>query len=224
MKKGLFISIEGGEACGKTTQVRMLKKYFSDNFNDDQFMFLREPGGTPLAEEIRKLLLHYNGEAPLPMTELLLYCAARCQIANTKIKPALNKGNIVIADRFYDSTIAYQGEARKVMSKSDILKLTKLVIGDLRPDLTFYLKLSPAEAFKRKEGLEPLDRIESEGLEFHNAVAKGYDYIAQKESDRFCIIDASLSPEEISKIIINKIEEKMKEFNINKENSIDKEL
>ncbi|MCI8555635.1 MAG: dTMP kinase [Clostridia bacterium] len=210
MKKGLFITIEGGEACGKSTQVTKLKEYFKEKFNENEYLFVREPGGTPLAEEIRKLLLNYTEDKPLPMTELLLFCAARCQISNNKIIPALNEGKIVIADRFYDSTLAYQGEARGIMNKSELLQLTHLIIGELKPDLTFYLKLAPEEAFKRKSKCnEALDRIESEGLEFHQAVARGYDFVAEVEKDRFCIIDAALSPDEIFDIIKKEIEERL---------------
>lgn len=201
MKKGLFITIEGGEACGKSTQVKLLKEYIAGLPNKDNFVFVREPGGTPLNEEIRKLLLEYKDEAPLPMTELLLFCAARHQIVETIIKPALAQGKTVIADRFYDSTIAYQGSARNIMSVEEILNLTKLVIGDLKPDKTFYFKLSPVEAFKRKANCGPLDRMELEGIEFHQKVAQGYDFMAQLESERFYIIDASKSIDEISKEI-----------------------
>ena len=156
MNKGLFITFEGGEACGKTTQVTKLKEYINSLPNRDQFLLVREPGGTLLGEEIRKHLLDYEANRPLPMTELMLFCAARHQIVEEMIKPALKEGKIVIADRFYDSTIAYQGEARGLMSTEEILKLTRLIIGDLKPDLTFYLKLSPEEAFKRKNKDVPL--------------------------------------------------------------------
>ena len=209
MKKGFFITIEGGEACGKSTQVNLLKDYFKNNFSEDDYLFVREPGGTPLAEEIRNLLLFYKEEKPLPITELLLFCAARAQNTHTRIIPALKEGKIVIADRFYDSTLAYQGEARKIMDKSQLLNLTQTIIGDLKPDLTFYLKLSPEEAFKRKKSNEALDRIGSEGIEFHKAVARGYDYISSLENNRFCTIDASLSPEEIFKIIKSEIEKRI---------------
>ena len=197
MNKGLFITFEGGEACGKTTQVSKLKEYIETLPNREQFLLVREPGGTLLCEEIRKLLLEFEENRPLPMTELLLFCAARHQIVEEMIKPALNEGKIVIADRFYDSTIAYQGSARNIMSTEEILNLTRLVIGDLKPDLTFYLKLSPEEAFKRKNKNTPLDRIEKEGIAFHARVAKGYDYIASLENERFCVIDASKTPDEI---------------------------
>ena len=119
----------------------------------------------------------------------------------------------MIADRFYDSTLAYQGEARKIASKEDILSLTKMAIGNLKPDLTFYLKLEPEIAFQRKNkdiNLSKLDNIEKEGMEFHQAVARGYDYVANLEPERFCVIDATKSIEEIFQIIKQKLEEKIK--------------
>ena len=198
MKKGLFITFEGGEACGKSTQIKLLKEYISTLPNKDNFIFVREPGGTLLGEEIRNLLLNYNEDKPLPMTELLLFCAARHQITENVIKPALNEGKIVIADRFYDSSVAYQGVARGIMSAEEILNLTKLVIGDLKPDRTFYFKLTPEQAFKRKANCPPLDRMELEGIEFHQKVAQGYDYMVNLERDRFYVIDASKSIEEIA--------------------------
>ncbi len=212
MKKGLFISFEGGEACGKSTQIKLLKEYINKYKNKDDFVFVREPGGTPLAEEIRKLLLNYEDDKPLPMTELLLFCAARVENVYKVVKPALENGKIVIADRFYDSTIAYQGMARKIMSAKQILSLTKTIIGNVSPDLTFYLKISPEKAFDRKKNInEDLDRIEKEGLEFHRLVSKGYDYIANLEKQRFCIIDATKTPNEISAQIIETINKKMEE-------------
>ena len=207
MKKGIFLSFEGGEACGKSTQIKLLKQYIATLPNKDDFVFVREPGGTPLTEEIRKLLLNYEIDKPLPMTELLLFCAARVENVEKLVKPALEQGKIVIADRFYDSTIAYQGMARNIMSAEGILKLTKLIIGEVKPDLTFYLKISPEKAFERKKQMtEGLDRIEKEGLKFHQLVEKGYDYISNIEPERFKILDATKSPEEISKEIIETIE------------------
>lgn len=213
MKKGLFITFEGGEACGKSTQVKLLKEYISSREDKDNFLFVREPGGTPLCEEIRKLILNFEEDSPLPMTELLLFTASRAQLCKSKIIPAINEGKIVIADRFYDSTLAYQGEARKVASKEDILSLTHMAIGDLKPDLTFYLKLEPEIAFERKKkeaSLATLDTIESAGLDFHRAVARGYDYVASLEKERFCVIDGTKSIEEIFDIIKTKINEIIK--------------
>ena len=210
MNKGYFISFEGGEACGKSTQIKKLKEYISTLSQKDKFIFVREPGGTPLTEALRRFILNYEIDKPLPMTELLLFCAARVEDVEKCIKPALSQGKIVIADRFYDSTIAYQGMARKVMSSEDILDLTKKIIGDVKPDLTFYLQISPEEAFKRKSKMsEGLDRIEQEGIEFHKAVAKGYDYISSIEKERFYVLDANKSPEEIFDEIVTVLRTKI---------------
>lgn len=207
--KGIFITIEGGEACGKSTQINLLKEYFSKLGIMEKVVFVREPGGTPLAEEIRNLLLNYKEDNPLPMTELLLFCASRVENVYKKILPALSEGKIVFADRFYDSTIAYQGNARNIMSPEEILSLTKTIIGDLEPDLTIYLKLSPLVAFERKKKLSTaLDRIEMEGIDFHKKVAEGYEYISNLESKRFAIIDASASPQEVFQQIIEAINKK----------------
>ena len=147
MNKGKFITFEGGEACGKTTQVNKLNEYIASLPNSNRFILVREPGGTALGEELRRLILNYETDKPTAMAELMMFFASRCQLVEKVIKPALAEGKIVIADRFYDSTIAYQGEARGLMSAEEILSLTRLIIGDLKPDLTFYLKLSPEEAF-----------------------------------------------------------------------------
>lgn len=208
MKKGLFITFEGGEACGKTTQVNLLKDYIQTLPNKEDFIFVREPGGTPLAEKIRHLILDNSEDAPLPMTELLLFCSARVENVYKNILPALNEGKIVIADRFYDSTIAYQGSARQILPAEKILELTRMIIGDTKPDLTFYLKLSPEDAFKRKNNMsQELDRLELEGLEFHKKVQQGYDYISTIEKERFCIIDATKPIDEIFSYIKGKFNE-----------------
>ena len=212
MKKGIFISFEGGDSCGKSTQIKLLKDYLIKTQKINNFLFVREPGGTPLSEEIRKLLLDYQVDPPLDMTELLLFCAARVENAEKNIKPALQQGKIVVADRFYDSTIAYQGSARKIMSPEKILTLTKDIIGELKPDLTFFFKLDPKIAFERKGAT--LDRIEKEGLDFQQKVQDGYDYIAKIEKERFCIIDSTLSVEEIFEQIKNELKKRFpKEFN-----------
>ena len=209
MNEGYFISFEGGEACGKSTQIKMLKDYISSLSQTDKFLFVREPGGTPLTEEIRRLILNYEIDKPLEMTELLLFCAARVEDVEKCIKPALAQGKVVVADRFYDSTIAYQGMARQIMSSEDILTLTKKIIGDIKPDLTFYLKLSPEEAFKRKLSMNgELDRIEKESIEFHRAVAKGYELIASIEKERFYVIDASKPSDKIFNEIIKVLKNK----------------
>lgn len=211
MKNGYFITFEGGEACGKSTQVKKLKEYISTLKNKDDFLFVREPGGTLLTDEIRRLLLNYEEDKPLPMTELLLFCAARVENIEKRVKPALQQGKVVIADRFYDSTIAYQGMAREIMSAEDILTLTKKIIGPLKPDLTFYLKISPSEAFKRKAKMGEMDRIEKEGIDFHEKVAKGYNFISNIEKERFYCLDATKEPDIIFNEIITVLKEKLAE-------------
>ena len=211
MKNGYFITFEGGEACGKSTQVKKLKEYISTLKNKDDFLFVREPGGTLLTDEIRRLLLNYEEDKPLPMTELLLFCATRVENIEKRVKPALQQGKVVIADRFYDSTIAYQGMARGIMSAQDILTLTKKIIGPIKPDLTFYLKISPSEAFKRKAKMGEMDRIEKEGLDFHEKVAKGYNFISNIEKERFYCLDATKEPDIIFNEIITVLKEKLPE-------------
>lgn len=211
MKNGYFITFEGGEACGKSTQVKKLKEYISTLKNKDDFLFVREPGGTPLTDKIRRLLLNYEEDKPLPMTELLLFCAARVENIEKRVKPAIQQGKVVIADRFYDSTIAYQGMARGIMSAQDILTLTKKIIGPLKPDLTFYLKISPSEAFKRKAKMGEMDRIEKEGIDFHEKVAEGYNFISNIEKERFYCLDATKEPDIIFNEIITVLKEKLPE-------------
>ena len=211
MKNGYFITFEGGEACGKSTQVKKLKEYISTLKNKDDFLFVREPGGTPLTDKIRRLLLNYEEDKPLPMTELLLFCAARVENIEKRVKPAIQQGKVVIADRFYDSTIAYQGMARGIMSAQDILTLTKKIIGPIKPDLTFYLKISPSEAFKRKAKMGEMDRIEKEGIDFHEKVAEGYNFISNIEKERFYCLDATKEPDIIFNEIITVLKEKLPE-------------
>ena len=203
MNKGLFITFEGGDACGKSTQVKLFKEYANLHPLKDKFIFIREPGGTVLGEEIRKLVLNYTLDAPVPKAELILFLASRAQICEKVIVPAVKEGKIVIADRFYDSTIAYQGMARGIMSPEEILNLNRSILGEIKPNLTFYLKLSPEDARARKLKMtgQELDRMEMEELDFPQKVCDGYDYIANLESERFHIIDARKSIEEIQQEI-----------------------
>lgn len=209
MKKGFFISFEGGEACGKSTQIELFKKYVQTLPNKEDFVFFHEPGGTPLGEEIRNLLLNYTEDAPVPKAELLLFYASRAQAVEKIVLPALESGKIIIADRFYDSSIAYQAMARNILSPNQVLQLTKMIIGDLSPDLTFYLKLPPEIAYKRKNQMS-LDRIEKEGFDFYQKVSDGFDYISNIENKRFVTIDATKSIEEIHQEIVKIFEEKLK--------------
>ena len=206
--KGIFITLEGGEACGKTTQIQMLKEYFKNKKIDA--LFTKEPGGMPLTDEIRRLILNYEIDPPLEKTELLLYLAARIEDIEKVIKPALEEGKIVIGDRFNDSTIAYQASGRQIMSIDDMINFTENIIDNFTPDLTIYLRLDPQTAFERKKNIDlELDRIEKAGLDFHRRVLEGFDYMAKKEPERFAIIDASKSREEVFKEILSVIRKKV---------------
>lgn len=206
--KGIFITLEGGEACGKTTQIQMLKEYFKNKKIDA--LFTKEPGGMPLTDELRRLILNYEIDPPLEKTELLLYMAARIEDIEKVIKPALQEGKIVIADRFNDSTIAYQASGRQIMSIDDMINFTENIIDNFTPDLTIYLRLDPQTAFERKKNIDlELDRIEKAGIDFHRRVLEGFDYMAKKEPERFAIIDASKSRDEVFKEILSAIRKKV---------------
>lgn len=202
-RKGLFITFEGGDACGKSTQINLLKQYFQEH-SSRKCHFVKEPGQTLLGEKVRNLLLHDDTVKMGGKAELMLFLASRVQLYDEIIKDALFQDEIVVADRYYDSTVAYQGCGRGIMAKEDILALNRNLLDGLTPDITFYLKLLPEEALKRKDNSK-LDKIESEGLEFQYKVCEGYEWLAQKEPERFYVIDASRPVEEINKEIISVI-------------------
>ena len=208
--KGFFITFEGGDACGKSTQIELLKEYLNKSY-PGKVVFVKEPGGTKLGEKIRNLLLHDLSVQMCGKAELLLFMASRVELYEKVIKDALNSGKIVIADRYYDSTVAYQGSARNIMPKQKILSFNRELLDGLTPDITFYLKLSPADAFARITD-RTADKLESEGLAFQERVAKGYDYVAKKEHSRFCIIDARNSIEQIHLQIKNILDKKLKKL------------
>ncbi len=212
MKKGIFITFEGGEACGKSTQIKLFKEYVQSRKDKDNFIFVREPGGSELGEKIRDLLLNYEKDCPVPKAELLLFLASRAQLYEKVIKPALENGKIVVADRYYDSTIAYQGFARKIMTAKEILKLHSMILGKFKVDLTFYLKIDPKNSFMRKGQNAQLDRMEKEDINFHQEVFNGYNYMSKKEKNRFKVIDATKSIDKIHQIIIKEFEKLLKKM------------
>lgn len=194
MKKGLFITFEGIDGSGKTTQVRE----FIRRLNNDSvpFLLFREPGGTKIGEKVREILLDKSNTGMKPITELLLYSASRYQLTCQSIIPALESGKIVICDRFYDSTTAYQGYARGI-DLSFIERLNSVATESLVPDLTFFLDISLLEREKRIRDKD-LDRLEQEDIEFQKRVREGFFTIAKKEPERVVIIDGSRLSEEIS--------------------------
>lgn len=186
--RGKFITIEGCEGVGKSTQLRFLREYCEQNGIDA--VFTREPGGTAIAEKIRAIILDAENMGMDYLTELLLYTAARRQHTAERIEKALQNGQTVFCDRYCDSTAAYQGYARGLDLKL-IEKLNKIAMGDTKIDLTIFIDVNPTEGFRRKGGASRSDRLELEEADFHQRVYKGFQQIAQKESERVVCIQAN---------------------------------
>jgi dTMP kinase len=186
MLRLMFVTFEGIDRSGKTTQARMLAKALGD-----EALLVREPGGTPAAERIRDLV---KGDTELtPMAEMLLFGAARADLVEKVVRPALEEGRTVISDRYGDSTVAYQGGARG-LGIERVEDLNRWLTGDLSPDVTFLLEVEPATAGNR--GGE-VDRFEREGEDLQRAVAAAYDELAERHPGRYVRIDASRSPKEV---------------------------
>ncbi len=205
MKKGLFITFEGIEGCGKSTQARMLKEFL---IKSGKHVFLtREPGGPKIAEEIRKMLLSVNNKEMLPETEVLLYMASRSQHTGEWIIPELEKGKIVISDRYYDSTFAYQGVARKIDGKL-IDTIRRYATFGLVPDITFLVDL-PEDIGLSRILSKDADRLEQESMAFHKKVRNGFLELANKEPERFVVLDGNKSIKEIHNDVINIIDKEL---------------
>ena len=202
----MFITFEGGEGTGKSTQIELISQYLQNCGR--QYLLTREPGGTKIGRSIRSILLNSNTKALDPKAELLLYAADKVQHIETVIKPALQSGKIVLCDRFADSTVAYQGYARE-LNMDLIENINKIVLDNLKPDITFLLDLLPevglSRAFSRIKDhaankinddvninkYDDESRFEREELDFHKRIRKGFLKIAKMEPNRFIIIDAS---------------------------------
>ena len=199
MKKGRFITFEGGEGCGKSTQIRRLEAYLKEK--GVEVLVTREPGGTHLAELIRGLLKDEKDDPPCDRAELLLFLAARAQLVKNVIVPALESGVWVLSDRFSDSTFAYQGYGRGL--DLNILKIANdFACDSLKPDLTLLLDVPPEVASARmrkreKETNTEADRIELAGDEVHRKLREGFYALAAAESDRIHTIDASGTPDQV---------------------------
>jgi dTMP kinase len=199
----MFITFEGIDFSGKSTQVELLRKYLLKQGRKVEIF--REPGGTEISEIVRTILLDKNHNKMCMETEIFLFSASRAQLVREKIRPYLKKGIYVILDRFHDSTIAYQGFGRGIPLDS-VMHINKLSIGEIIPDLTFFLDIPVKEAEKRKKlhNREELDRIEVSSTEFYDKVRKGYLYLAENES-RFRVLNGALSIEDVNKKIIEEI-------------------
>ncbi len=201
-EKGYFITFEGIEGCGKSTQAELLASYL---IKKGKKVFLtREPGGPKISEEIRKILLEKENSEMLPETELLLYMASRSQHTGEWIIPKLEEGTVVISDRYYDSSLAYQGAARK-LNRNIIDTITLFSTFGLKPDLTFLIDLS-AEIGLSRISRKKADRLEQESLLFHEKVRNGFLEIAGIEKKRYIILEGNLTIDEIHNEIIKKLE------------------
>ena len=200
----LFITFEGGDGSGKSTQVNLLKDYL-ENLNFETIK-TREPGGTPSAEILRDLLTTGEVEKWTPMSEALLMWASRYEHLIQVIEPALNSGKNVICDRFYDSTYAYQGVAHN-LGIDKMEKLKKIIIGDIEPDITFVLDIDPKVGLKRSlDRSNQENRFESYNIDFHNKIRSAFLEIAKKNKNRCVVVDASLNEQEINNLIITVID------------------
>ncbi len=199
-RKAVFFSFEGIDGSGKSVQAEDLYKELK-NSGYTTTLF-REPGGTPISEKIRKILLDRDNDTMAPLTELLLYEASRAQLVAEKIEPLLGTNGIIITDRFFDSTTAYQGYGRSI-SLQKIESLNNLVCKNAIPDRTYILNISWEESLKRKSTIPGRsDRMENQDLEFYSKIRKGFSELAQKHPHRIVILDGEQSQETIKKIIL----------------------
>jgi dTMP kinase len=217
MQRGTFITFEGSEGCGKSTQVNRLAARLEKT--GIRTLLTREPGGTAIGEKIRDLLQFApESFAMMPETEVLLFAASRAQLVRETIQPALDKGIVVISDRFFDSTTVYQGVARK-LSPEIVATLNAFAVGNVRPDVTCILDIDVETArnrlLRRVRPVEVKDRMEDEPVEFYERVCQGYRELAQREPDRFIVINGAQAADAIEEQIWNALKGKFDKRNSN---------
>lgn len=200
--KGLFITLEGGDGAGKSTQIRNIEAFFKER--GFVVVHTREPGGPAISEKLREILLDKNNSEMDPVTEMLIYAAARAQNVREVILPALERGEIVICDRFTDSSIAYQGYGRELGEM--VAEVNRRATGGLEPDVTFWLDIDPEAGRARAGRAGSLDRLELEQSDFHYRLYEGYRTLAEKHPERIRRIDASRSKEEMREEIYAQLE------------------
>mgnify|MGYP000362635776 CR=1 FL=1 len=206
---GLFITFEGTEGCGKSTQINALAARLQQT--GKTVLQTREPGGTPLGEAIRNLLQHDTaGNGMTPEAELLLFTASRAQLTRERIRPALAEGQVVLCDRFMDSTTVYQGVARKIESAT-VAQINRFAVGNVRPDLTILIDIEPETGMARvrSRSNDQLDRMERETIEFFQAVREGYLQLAESEPDRFLVVDGSQSIDTLKDTIWETVQKRL---------------
>ena len=203
--RGKFITYEGCDGCGKSTQLKMLSDYLTQK--GVEHIFTREPGGGKISEAIREILLNGKNTEMTDECEALLYAAARVQHLHDRVEPALAQGKLVICDRYVDSSFAYQAYARG-LGKDFIAKINAFALEQYRPDVTIFIDLTPEAAFKRKHGADQNDRLELAGMEFHKRVYQGFKALAEANPDRFVCINGEQTPDEIFAQVLSALKEK----------------
>ena len=199
---GVFITFEGGDGSGKTTQIHLLQKWLSDNGHT--VVVTREPGGTDLGNELRDIILHSTGFIA-PRAEALLYAADRSHHIHTLVRPALERGDVVVQDRYFDSSVAYQGAGR-VLDATEVRELSLWATERLMPHLTILLDVPADVAKARQLGDERrFDRLEAEAQDFHERVRESYLALAEAEPDRFLVLDGTGSVESIHQAITTRV-------------------
>lgn len=194
MIRGKFITFEGCDGCGKSTQLKLLSDYLSAQ--GVAHIFTREPGGGKISESIREILLNGKNAEMSDACEALLYAAARAQHLSDKVEPALQAGKLVVCDRYVDSSFAYQAYARG-LGFDFIEKINAFALQNYLPDLTVFIELTPKEAFLRKNGADENDRLEQAGMAFHERVYQGYVELAKKYPERIVCVNGRQSPQAI---------------------------
>jgi dTMP kinase len=205
-EKGILISFEGSEGCGKSTQIRRIADRLEDIDHRD-VVVTREPGGTIIGEDIRHLLMHADSSKSIfPETELLLFAASRAQLVREVIIPAVDDGKIVLCDRFLDSTTVYQGVARQI-ADDPVTMINQFAVGEIVPDLTVVLDIPPEVGFERiKHRVSDMpDRMEQENIEFYGKVREGYLALARSLPDRFFVVDGTGDADDIELDVWNEI-------------------
>ncbi len=193
-KRGKFITFEGCDGCGKSTQLKLLSAYLTRR--GIPHIFTREPGGGKISEEIRKIILDGRNTEMTDECEALLYAAARVQHLHDRVEPALKEGRLVVCDRYVDSSLAYQAGARG-LGYEFVESVNAYAIKEYLPDTTVFIDLTPEEAFRRKHGADENDRMEQAGLAFHKKVYEAYRFLAAKYPGRIATVDGRDTPEGI---------------------------
>ena len=203
--KGKFITFEGCEGVGKSTQLRLIREYLEKT--NQNVVFTREPGGTKISEKIREIILDGGNKEETPETEALLYAAARAQLVSELIIPAAESGKIVVCDRYIDSSVAYQGYGRG-LGKEFIDDINSFAIKNRMPDVTLFFDIPPERAFERKGGADKNDRMEQSGLSFHKKVYEGYLRQATEYPERIVRINAEQTVEKVFADVIRVLKER----------------